>query len=449
MTTPHPQRKARFYIILTTFNQNFITGKDPITFTLSTGASFPSDLSFLMDKTGRYLSTTQSLIEGKSEPKCEGDDCSCVSCQPDGCMNEYCLQKMSSAANVRCDKDTCERTNDMKYLMFPLYPSPEFYLEKYNPKFRFIRFIPSQKIDKHYFDEVVNNKSNTNGQDQDVKKRQLFEIPPGWSLAPGMTIPPGDFIPFMGTQPPDETLPPGWTVLPGMLIPPGETFPPDMMAQLGESDNVSNNQTKEPDQIQLPEFVVFSITYPSMRDFDTDDKFTELFQSIMLLSQGFLFFKEDRYIQHNIAVLQQILRINKLPKTLFNPKKLNLRPEHMLSPPPSAESDDEMVVIERYDETDLKDLSVPISSQEDTDPISDDLITPEPDEYVEEKLASDLSSLPSTTNAPYKTTKLPVLKKKKPSGLSMGVKIGIGVCIGIFIIYGLYYWKKKNQHPRR
>ena len=269
-------------------------------------------------------------------------------------------------------------------------------------------------------------------------------MPPGWSLGPGMTIPPeGDFIPYVGTIPPGETFPPGWTVLPGMIIPSREdpNNLQDVQQQLAEEQSSSGAGLS--DTIQLPEFVVFSITYPSMYDFNTNDKFLELYQSIMPFNLGFLYFNEDKFLQHNIAVLQQILRVNKLPKTLLDPKKINMTRGNNIG---SSVKRGEMV-IERFGDVQLKDLSVPTSSQQDTDVVNDTLITPEPDNYVvtiEKKIVSNM--IVSTSTAPPKT----ILKQKKNKGLPTGSKIGIGIGVGVvilFIIFGLYnYWKQQNKN---
>lgn len=528
MTTPHPRSRARFYIMLDTSNTSMFTpGEEPLTFTLSAGTKFPSDLSVIMKKTGRYLSATSSDIAGMSEPKCEGDGCECLFCKPDSCAKEYCLENTTDTTNFLCSKESCARTNDMKYYMLPLYPAKEFYLSEYNAKFRFIKFIPSQKVEKRYFDEITNKYVNEKEEDQ-KPKNQLFGIPPGWSLPPGMTIPPGDFIPYVGTIPPGETPPPGWRVLPGMIIPPGGVFPPNFMTDFaeppsGEERTVATNLPRlppswtpppgltmpppgrfipyvgtihpdetfppgwqvlpgmiifpyeipnnmrepptmepptlkeEPTEIQLPEFVVFSITYPSMSDFDTNDKFLKLYESIMPFNLGFLFFKEERFLQHNIAVLQQILRVNRLPKTLLDPKKIKMTSNS--SHWQSVKSDD--ADIERYDnDIKINDLKVPISPQEDTDDTSDDLITPEPDGYVEkieEAVVSSVRSIATTSTAPPRTsTRLPIIKQQQnvkkttKKGLSVGAKVGIavGVIAVIAITYGAYTWKKKKQQRR-
>jgi hypothetical protein len=483
-TTSIPRnKKARFYIMLDADASNssmFTRGEEPITFTLSAGSKFPTDLSILMNKTKRFISLTSSMIEGVSDPQCIGENCECFFCVPDGCMNKNCLEKTSttSSAYVQCNQESCARTNDMKYFVSPLYPAKELYLSEYNPKFRFLKFIPSQTIGKNQIDEIRNQYLGEEENQSDQRRaitainNQMFETPAGWSLPPGMTVPPGDFIPYVGTVPPGDTPPPGWRVLPGMVIPPGGTFPPDFMSQFGEPPEERTGQTPPPlmppglspppqmppegetrlnlaaeensDMIQLPEFVVFSITYPSMYDFNTGDKFSELYQSLLPFNLGFLYFKEDKFLQHNIAVLQQILRVNKLPKTLLDTKKINMKGKITISSS-SVESDE--VVTERFDATELKNLVVPTSSQEDTDTVVDVLLTPEPDNYVDEIENIIVSNIiPDTTStAPPKTTK-PRSKKK---GLSTGAKIGMGLgasVVVLLMLYGLYkYWKKQNK----
>lgn len=193
-----------------------------------------------------------------------------------------------------------------------------------------------------------------------------------------------------------------------------------------------------------------------MSDFDTNDKFLKLYQSIIPFNLGFLFFKEERFLQHNIAVLQQILRVNRLPKTLLDPKKIKMT--SISSGMRSTKSDE--AVIERYDDTQFNDLTVPTSSQEDTDDTSDDLITPEPDEYVEkieEAVVSNLTSVATTSTSPPRTsTTIPTIKQQQSvkkttkKGLSVGAKVGIGfgVIAVVVIAYHVYTWKKKKQQRR-
>jgi hypothetical protein len=97
--------------------------------------------------------------------------------------------------------------------MTPLYPAEETYLSEFKPKFKFIKFIPSQSVDKKHYEFITNKYV---AEEEHNGNKHVAPTPPGWTLPPGMTIPPDAFIPYVGTFPPGETLPPDWTLLPGM-----------------------------------------------------------------------------------------------------------------------------------------------------------------------------------------------------------------------------------------
>jgi hypothetical protein len=480
--------------------QQFQKGSEPVTFTLPAGTKFPTDLSIIMKKTGRFFSLEYG-IEAVSLPTCEGDGCECVSCQTSGCMNANCINFTTSIDNIQCNNSSCARSNDVKYYMTPLYPDTSTYLSEYNPKFRFIKFIPPQKIQQSFLDEIQNRYLKKQETEYDDKKFKVTP-PPGWTLEPGMTFPPGDFIPLIGTIPPGETIPPGWKIVSNMLIPPGNTFPPEFGVAGGPDSRQVNTQSEMstelkfqlpanwalepgmtfppgdfvplmgtmppgetplpgwkivsnmlippgntfppesgnasgPDsrpvntsgEIESPELVVFSITYPDMTDFNTSEKFNELCDSVLTYILGFLILNETKYVQHNIAVLQQIIKINNLPKTLFDPKKISITQ-------PSTTTDTQ--IIEKYDDIDLQNLVVPASSYEDTD-VSTELMTPEPDE-TEKTTTFKPTILATTTMAP------------KPKGLSIGAKVGIGIAVVFFVIVvigGVFYTKSKKQGKKK
>jgi len=409
-------------------NQSFRKGDEPVTFTLPTGKTLPTDMSIIMKKAGRFFSINDGMM-GVSFPKCEGDGCECVSCESSGCMN--CLNFTTSTDNIQCNKDSCERSNDVKYFASPLYPEKDTYLSEYNPKFKFIKIIPSFIVQGSVIDEMANEYLKEEKVDA---PRPKIPFPDGWTLEPGMTFPPGDFLPISGTIPPGETPPPGWEVVSNMLIPPGGTLPPEFLQGPGNQTNEKPTSSYTRDT-EFPSMVVFAITYPSIKEFDTSEKFYKLYNSIMFFSSGFLLTKQPQYIQHNIAVFQKILKINNLPKTLLDPKKLVVKRENS-----------NVQIIEKYDNDNIQNLVIPDSPDEDTDPISDDLITPEPDDYVEEiekKIVSTVvQSITTTTAAP--TT--------KPKGLSTGAKVGIGFAVIFFIalfLGGIFYSKSKKRVVRK
>ena len=51
MTTPHPGKKAQFYILVPQDATEFTPESTPITFSLPAGTKFPDDLSQIMKKT--------------------------------------------------------------------------------------------------------------------------------------------------------------------------------------------------------------------------------------------------------------------------------------------------------------------------------------------------------------------------------------------------------------
>lgn len=458
MTTYSP-KKVRFYIALSPSIPGSLTqATEPVTFTLPAGTKFPSDLADIMKKTGRFFPIGATNIEGVSKPLCEGEGCECsnLSCtSPIGCKNTNCAGFSSSIDTITCNKNTCTRSNDMTYYMTPFYPSEETYLSQYNPKFKFIKFIPSQIITKQHYRDIVYKyvygKDTTIQETSEPVKKQLFPFPPGWALEPGMTMPPGDFIPYVGTLPPDEIPPPGWDVLPGMIIPPGGTFPPEFLQSMPMT-NINEQREEDPmiqnlpAEIEFPQTVVFAITYPSFTDFDTDDKFLQLYEKVMLYNLGFLMIKQDQYLQHNIAVLQQIIRANKLPKTLLNPKKLILNGGGPSSTINSTQSQIGMNtpfpdVVEGYDgEIQLNNLVIPTLTMEDTDNVATDILsTPEPDEYTDEIQKEILSAGIQSVGA---TNTIPPKHRRK--GLSLGAKVGIGLSIG-FVLVMIFLWKWRSS----
>lgn len=104
-------------------------------------------------------------------------------------------------------------------------------------------------------------------------------------------------------------------------------FPPQTIENTPE--NISFYKQIEPEASTLPsEFqnlepmALFGVSYPSLDLFDTEDKFYELFELCKFSSVFFSLLKQDKYIKHNNNVLQEVLKINKLPPTLLNQKLL-------------------------------------------------------------------------------------------------------------------------------
>ena len=447
-------KKARFFILLDT--ERMIKSAEPITFTLPAGSTLPSDLSILMKKVGRFLSLSETSVEAFSDPQCIGEDCSCVICEPSSCKGEFCKDFTTTTETIQCNNSSCSKTNDAKYFIYSFYPDPGMFLSDYNPKFKFLRYIPARKIPKNRIEEIqkkmINEKTYystmVKNLTQDIPRNNTsppIQFPPDWTLAPGYTMPPGYFYPFLGTLSPNNQPPAGWDILPGMVVP-----PLSINIDNQNDPSLSHNSITIPDEIYAPETAVFALTYPSMTDFNTKEKFLNLYEAVMFPSIGFLMLGEDRYIQHNIAVLQQILKSNNLPKSLLNPQNM-VEPKMVKEKTNYSTIFPNDVVIERYEDIDLGSLIIPISSLDDTDDVVETLSTPEPDLYVSEienKIVSDV--LRSISNT---TTSVPVMKKSKPKGLSLGKKIGIGAGIAVVVflisVFVRWYFKNKKSGSKR
>lgn len=143
MSTPPPDR-IKFYVCLPTA---FLETRENsyISFDLPAGTPFPSNLLPLMRKTNRALAWEGSFITGVAKPACEGADCACTNCPTPTmiCQGEGCKGYQSSTDNLTCNQSTCNLTNNVTYSMKPLYPPGSLLLSEYDPKIRFIKYIPS------------------------------------------------------------------------------------------------------------------------------------------------------------------------------------------------------------------------------------------------------------------------------------------------------------------
>lgn len=371
MTTPYPGRKAQFYILVPQDTTEFTAEPTAVTFSLPAGTKFPDDLTQIMRKTQRYF-TFKSIVLGETSPTCEG--CVCTNCTNlvSYCEGEGCKGFVSSVDNIVCDNSSCTKTNDTKYYLLPLYPTNAS-LPHYNPKFKFIKVIPSTKID--------------------MDKKNV-------EIAKGLGV---------------STIPP-------------ELFP-------------------------LPTMVMFAVSYPSLDIFNTEDKFNELYELCKVSGVILALLKEEKYAKHNNAILEQIVKINKLPTTLLKQDiekvaKSNsaisedrkvMRQQQLLSKPPK-QLDQKLVnrliasiekqasnpsassrkplplfgfVKERYEgDIEIKDLVVPISEQDDTTP--DILLTEEP--------------------------KNPPKPKRDPWGI-------LGIIIPVLVVLSIAYGVYKSTRP--
>lgn len=157
--------------------------------------------------------------------------------------------------------------------------------------------------------------------------------------------------------------------------------------------------TFPPELSSLPATVLFSVSYPSMDIFNTEEKFNELYELCKMSGVLLSLLKEKQYAKHNNIILQEIIKHNKLPTSLLKqdiekvaegnrsvaPDRKMLRDRQLLSKPPK-EMDPTLVkrvvasikreIKENYEEEiELKDVVVPISEQDDTTP--DMLLTEE------------------------------------------------------------------------
>lgn len=384
MTTPEPEKKAQFYFLFNEFFTTFTPDETPMTFSLPAGTKFPNDLTKIMEKTKRYF-TFQSIKLGETLPTCK--DCVCSNCTDliTECKEEECKGFVSSVDDILCDNPSCVKTNDTKYYIVPMWPT-ESSLPHYNPKFKFIKVINSTtKIEK--------NKQNI-----DIVKQSI------------------------NTE--------------------NETSAEELLT------NIIKVQYS---------MALFSVSYPSLETFNTKEKFNELYELCKQSNILLALLKEDRYLKHNNAMLQQIIKINQLPTSLLkqdfekviqenNPLKQQHKAERInqLKSSKMPKMDEKLqsrlmaskerqqlkgnkqmstligsyyptssitpTLIENYESDDiqLKDLNVPISTQEDTTP--DILLTEE---------------------------------SKLSGWIIFGICIGVlFVILCLFILYKAYYSKK-------
>lgn len=64
--------------------------------------------------------------------------------------------------------------------------------------------------------------------------------------------------------------------------------------------------------------VLFSVSYPSLDIFNTEEKYNEIYELCKLSSVLLDLLKEENYAKHNNLLLQQIIKNNKLPQSLLD-----------------------------------------------------------------------------------------------------------------------------------
>lgn len=319
-TTPSPDNYSRFYMI---FPENSPMNREnyPITLTLPADKKFPLDLIGIMNKTKRFLSFEQSEVKGTTTPQCSGTSCVCQNCpEPEViCSGIGCKEKDASYSTygITCNNSLCVVSNDITYSMYPLYPV-DMCLPQYDPKFKFMKYISSEKI------------TTKDLQENNSIIQELFKE--------------------------------------------GETIPPL-------------------DLLKLPNLVLFSVTFP-IRDFNTQDKFAELYDIITYTNNFITLLKYDGLVQHNIASLQRVIKKNNLQKlelkTIQKGKQLSTKKpisreimnDVMEGKIPTRRPN---ILMERYTEGEeimVKTINVPITSRDDTLMISDILLVPEPDKQT-------------------------------------------------------------------
>lgn len=149
MSTPSPNDYARFFMMFPD-NAPMNRESEPILFTLPSDKTFPTDLVGIMNKTKRFLSFEQSEVKGSTTPQCDGTNCQCQNCPVSElvCVGKECIGQRATdpTTNITCNQTGCLASNDITYSMFPLYPV-DMCLSQYNPKFKFMKYMSSEKID--------------------------------------------------------------------------------------------------------------------------------------------------------------------------------------------------------------------------------------------------------------------------------------------------------------
>ena len=283
MTTEIPDQKARFYMA---FNvgpdtQKFKDGH--ISFRVPAGEKFPTDIIGLMKKTSRLLSFEESDILGIANPKCEGSDCSCNNC--------------ASSELLDCETFACPVGENLKIVCRNKdcinYVASTEGIECNNPSC-------SVRNDVTYYMSPI--------------------YPPQYTFLPEFN-PQFKFIDYIESVSVTKQM-----ILDNKssfeeMLPPGETLPP-----LDENFEPFN----------LSGLVIFSVVYPSVKDFHTPEIFRKL-QETLQGSPFFKIIKQEKYLDHNIATLQEIIRINQLPKTLMKKQRIVETYEDLVVPTTSKD----------------------------------------------------------------------------------------------------------------
>lgn len=171
--------------------------------------------------------------------------------------------------------------------------------------------------------------------------------------------------------------------------------------------NLPPEETMPPvEDITIPDLCVFSVTYPSIKEFNTEEKFQQLKNTVSGAFVLLRFLKEDSIIKHNQATLKEVLRVNGL--------SLQLMQQNMTTP----------LVKENYRENlELQNLVVPTTSQDDTD-----------------SNQSLLTDIDTTTLNPTTTTSNPTTTTSNPTTTTkQKIPVWAYLLIALFIICIIFY----------
>lgn len=123
------------------------------------------------------------------------------------------------------------------------------------------------------------------------------------------------------------------------------------------------NVYDQPDAVfptEVEPTVLFSVSYPSLQTFNTTEKFNEIYEKCKFSNLLFILLGEDRYVQHNDFMLQQIINSNKdLSSSLMEqdleqvseynlPIKEKHRLEMMTAPPSRDNEIKDMIIASLY-----------------------------------------------------------------------------------------------------
>lgn len=145
-----------------------------------------------------------------------------------------------------------------------------------------------------------------------------------------------------------------------------------------------------PQPLSNNDFAIFSVTYNNFLKFKTTESYTELYNLVMENQHYLIMINEPLYAQHNLATLNMIQKMNKIPKTT----SLTLRPQSSSKQQQSSSKQQQQKVVERFEveeDVEMEGIDVSTTEEDSTEEETGILATLGPEEEEEEILSSKTS----------------------------------------------------------